>query len=82
MQLMPETAQEMGVTDPFDPEQNIAAGTRLLSGLLKEFHGDTASALAAYNAGSPTVHKYNGVPPYAETQQYVRNILRSLGKPF
>lgn len=78
MQLMPETAAAYGVTDPFDPEQNIAAGTRHLAGLLKEFNGDIPSALAAYNAGSAAVRKYNGVPPYAETQQYVRRIMSML----
>ena len=74
MQLMPEEIQELGVTDPFDPEQNIAAGTRLLSGLLKQYKGDLPLALAAYNAGSGAVKKYNGIPPYAETRQYVKKI--------
>ena len=74
MQLMPETAQTYGVKNPYDPEQNIAAGTRHLAGLLKEFSGDVSKALAAYNAGSGAVRKYGGVPPYAETQDYVRKI--------
>ena len=80
MQLMPEEIHELGVSDPFDPEQNIAAGTRLLSGLLKQYKGDTPLALAAYNAGSGAVKKYNGIPPYAETQQYVKRIMGMVGK--
>ncbi|HZO87563.1 MAG TPA: lytic transglycosylase domain-containing protein [Chthonomonadaceae bacterium] len=79
MQLMPETAQAFGVQDAFDPEQNIAAGTRYLAGLLREFQGELPKALAAYNAGSAAVRKYGGVPPYAETQQYVQRILKMLG---
>lgn len=79
MQLMPETAQSYGVRDSFDPEQNIAAGTRHLAGLLREFNGDLSRALAAYNAGSAAVRKYGGVPPYAETQQYVQRVLGMLG---
>lgn len=80
MQLMPETAQGYGVTDPFDPEQNVSAGTRHLAGLLREFKGDIPQALAAYNAGSPAVRKYGGVPPFPETQQYVRRIMGMLGQ--
>ena len=80
MQLMPEEIQELGVTDPFDPEQNIAAGTRLLSGLLKQYKGDLPLALAAYNAGSGAVQKYKGIPPYPETQDYVRKITGLLEK--
>ena len=80
MQLMPEEIHELGVSDPFDPEQNIAAGTRLLSGLLKQYKGDTPLALAAYNAGSGAVKKYNGIPPYAETQQYVKRIMGMVEK--
>lgn len=80
MQLMPEEIHELGVTDPFDPEQNIAAGTRLLSGLLKQYKGDTPLALAAYNAGSGAVQKYGGIPPYKETQGYVKRIMGLLEK--
>ncbi|GEM_PF-3495493 len=80
MQLMPQTARAYGVTDPFDAEQNIAAGTRHFAGLLREFGGDLAQALAAYNAGSAAVKKYNGVPPYAETQNYVRRIMQNVGR--
>jgi soluble lytic murein transglycosylase-like protein len=80
MQLMPETAAMYGVKDSFDPEQNIAAGTRHLAGLMREFNGDVSRALAAYNAGSGAVRKYGGVPPYAETQQYVQRIMGMLGR--
>lgn len=81
MQLMPETAQGFGVTNAYDPEQNISAGTRYLAGLLREFDGDQAKALAAYNAGPNAVKKYGGVPPYAETQNYVRRIQAMLAHP-
>ena len=83
MQLMPGTADAYGVSDPFDPEQNVAGGTALLADLLRQFHGDVRLALAAYNAGSGAVAKYGGVPPYAETQAYVRSVTslyRSSGK--
>lgn len=74
MQLMPGTADAYGVTDPFDPEQNVAGGTALLADLLRQYHGNVKLALAAYNAGSGAVAKYGGVPPYAETQAYVRDV--------
>lgn len=80
MQLMPEEVQGFGITDPFDPEQNIAAGTKLLAGLLNKFQGNLPLALAAYNAGAHAVQKYNGIPPYPETQNYVRRILKMLGQ--
>ncbi len=80
MQLMPETAQGYGVQNAYDPEQNIAAGTRHLAGMLKEFKGDISQALAAYNAGAGAVKKFGGVPPYAETQQYVQKIMGMLGR--
>ena len=79
MQLMPEEMKELGVTDPFDPEQNIAAGTRLMAGLMKQYKGDVPLALAAYNAGSGAVEKFKGIPPYPETQGYIRNITKLLG---
>ncbi len=82
MQLMPEEIQEFGITDPFDPEQNIAVGTRLLAGLLKKYKGDVPLALAAYNAGPGAVSRYNGVPPYPETQNYVKRIMQMLGQNF
>jgi soluble lytic murein transglycosylase-like protein len=75
MQLMPETARELGVRDPFDPEQNVDAGAKYLRGLIDRYHGRLDLALAAYNAGPGAVDKYHGVPPYPETQSYVRNIL-------
>ena len=80
MQLMPETAKAYGVTNGFDPEQNIAAGTRHFAGLMREFGGDLEKALAAYNAGSAAVKRHNGIPPYSETQNYVRRILQNAGR--
>ncbi len=74
MQLMPQTARAMGVQNPFDPEQNLRGGVRLLRGLLDEF-GDVRLALAAYNAGGPAVRQYGGIPPYAETQKFVQRVL-------
>jgi soluble lytic murein transglycosylase-like protein len=75
MQLMPSTAAALGVTDPFDPEQNIYAGARYLRAQLDRFGGDVALALAAYNAGPGAVARYGGVPPYKETQRYVQRVL-------
>lgn len=80
MQLEPATAASVGVTDPYDPAQNVAGGTRYLRGLLDRFHGDARLAVAAYNAGPGAVEKYEGVPPYAETQNYVQNVLASYAK--
>jgi soluble lytic murein transglycosylase-like protein len=75
-QLMPGTARELGVTDRADPGQAIDAGANYLSQQLRRFGGDPAKALAAYNAGPGAVQKFGGVPPYAETQHYVQNVLQ------
>lgn len=74
MQLMPGTAFELGVGNAFDPGQNISGGARYLALLLHDFHGDVRLAAAAYNAGAGAVTKYGGVPPYAETQVYVKRV--------
>ena len=75
MQLMPGTAQGLGVSDPMDPAQNIEGGVKFLSQLLKKYDGNVQMTLAAYNAGPGAVAKYNGVPPYSETQTYVKRVL-------
>ena len=80
MQLMPATARRFGCTDPHNPAQNIAAGAKYLSWLLKRFDGNVELALAGYNAGEGSVDKYNGIPPYRETQNYVRIITTRYGK--
>jgi len=78
MQLMPATAREYRVRNAYDPAANIAAGVKKLKGLIDTFK-DTALALAAYNAGEAAVLKFNGIPPYRETQNYVRKILSISG---
>ena len=75
MQLMPSTAQGLGVKDAYNPEQNIEGGTKYLKGLMDRFGNDKQLALAAYNAGPNAVKKYGGIPPYAETQNYVKKVL-------
>ena len=74
MQLMPSTQAEMQVSDPFDPAENIRGGARYLSRLLEEFKGDVKLAAAAYNAGAAAVYRYGGIPPFDETQEYVRRV--------
>jgi len=78
MQLMPSTADQFGVKDPFDPKQNVDAGTKLLKQLLDKYGGDLAKTLSAYNAGSVRVDVADGVPPIAETENYVADILSKL----
>jgi Rod binding domain-containing protein len=78
MQLMDGTAEMLGVSDPFDIKQNINGGVKYLAGLITKFQGDLKKALAAYNAGPGAVEKYDGVPPFEETKNYVNSILDSL----
>jgi soluble lytic murein transglycosylase-like protein len=74
MQLMPDTAREVGVTDRRDPHQSVMGGARYLAQMLKRFDGDETKALAAYNAGPGAVERFGGVPPYAETRAYVEKV--------
>lgn len=76
MQLMPKTAQDMKVANPFDPGENIFGGTKYLARLLKRFNYDRVLALAAYNAGPESVEKYRGVPPYQETRLFIQRVLK------
>lgn len=76
MQLMPQTAEEMGVDDPFDPRKNILGGTRYLRVLANAFDGDLVLTLAGYNAGHQAVARHMDIPPFTETQRYVRRVLR------
>jgi len=79
MQLMPVTARQYGVADPFDPRANIEAGTQHLRSLLDRY--DLSMALAAYNAGAGAVERYGGVPPYRETKAYIRRVMSRLSRP-
>jgi hypothetical protein len=81
MQLMPGTAASLGVTDPFDVEQNINGGIKYLESCLNRFNGDVGLALAAYNAGPDNVIKYRGCPPFPETQHYVAAVLQGFSDP-
>ena len=77
MQLMPATAQALGVADPYDPVANVRGGAIYLKELLARFGGDVALAVAAYNAGPGAVERFGGVPPYTETRRYVARVLEA-----
>lgn len=80
MQLMPQTASNLGVTNPFDPTANVEGGSKYLRELLDRYNSNLVKALAAYNAGPQRVEQYNGVPPYRETQAYVARIVRDFNR--
>jgi soluble lytic murein transglycosylase-like protein len=81
MQLMPATARQYGVNNVFDPAQNIEGGVRYLRDLVRLYNGQTQRVLAAYNAGQEAVRKYNGIPPYPETKNYIAGIMKTYKKP-
>src|ERR1700678_2520607 len=78
MQLIPSTAKRFGVSDAFDPQDNIKGGVRYLKFLLDYYQGDYPKAIAAYNAGEKAVDKYKGIPPFAETRNYVSQVSKNL----
>ena len=78
MQIMPENYSTLAITDPFDPSQNIMGGSLYLKRMIKRYDGQLTWALAAYNAGPQAVDRYGGIPPYQETQEYVKRVLKSL----
>jgi soluble lytic murein transglycosylase-like protein len=82
MQLMPETAAQYGVEDRFDPEDNIMGGVKYLKDLIKLYNNNTKMVLAAYNAGQEALKKFNGIPPYAETRQYIRRVMADYPKTY
>jgi soluble lytic murein transglycosylase-like protein len=76
MQLMPSTAKSLGISNAYDARSNIMGGAKVIAQHLKKYNGDVSLALAAYNAGSGAVDKYGGIPPYTETQNYVKKVLK------
>ncbi len=76
MQIMPDNFQLLSIQNPFNPDQNIMGGTKYLKYLMKKFEGELSLTLAAYNAGPQAVEKYNGIPPYTETRDYVKKVLQ------